>query len=268
MATYSEERRRKISEATKAAMARPEVKAKVSAGLKKFYASCDKSVQFAFMKDPEYIAKRSKQSKELYNDEAFRKKHSDATKAAMRKPEIKEKHRQAVKKFMNDPSHKALMHEIHTSDEYIQKSIDTKRKNGTLNTSRQEKEILAKLKSLFVDVKDNYRSKQYPYKCDFYVPELDLYIEFQGIWTHGGMPFDENNEKCMLQLEYFKNHDKELSDKGRVHNMYKNAIETWTIRDVKKRNTAKMNNLNWLEFFSMQEFDEWLNSIKKAGIVK
>ena len=31
---------------------------------------------------------------------------------------------------------------------------------------------------------------------------------------------------------------------------YNNAIETWTIRDVKKRNIARENNLNYLEIFS------------------
>ena len=31
------------------------------------------------------------------------------------------------------------------------------------------------------------------------------------------------------------------------------AIETWTIKDVEKRNTAKKNNLNYVEFFTLKE---------------
>ena len=39
---------------------------------------------------------------------------------------------------------------------------------------------------------------------------------------------------------------------------YDNAISTWTIRDVNKRKIAKENKLNWIEFFSILELNEWL----------
>ena len=40
---------------------------------------------------------------------------------------------------------------------------------------------------------------------------------------------------------------------------YNDGINTWTIRDPLKRETAKNNHLNWLEFFNMKEFTEWLS---------
>lgn len=41
---------------------------------------------------------------------------------------------------------------------------------------------------------------------------------------------------------------------------YDATIDIWSIHDVKKRNIAKENNLNWIEFFNMKEFDNWLNN--------
>ena len=40
-------------------------------------------------------------------------------------------------------------------------------------------------------------------------------------------------------------------------NFYKIAIEVWTIRDVSKRNIAKLNNLYWIEFFNLEDFNLW-----------
>lgn len=38
------------------------------------------------------------------------------------------------------------------------------------------------------------------------------------------------------------------------------AINCWTVRDVLKRNTAKQNNLNYLEFFTILELENWLKT--------
>ena len=37
---------------------------------------------------------------------------------------------------------------------------------------------------------------------------------------------------------------------------YDNLISTWTVRDVEKRNTAKKNNLNYLEIYPLYPFDK------------
>ena len=39
---------------------------------------------------------------------------------------------------------------------------------------------------------------------------------------------------------------------------YNNAITTWTIRDVNKRETAKKNNLNWIEFFDASKLIDFI----------
>lgn len=91
-----------------------------------------------------------------------------------------------------------------------------------------------------------YKSSQYPFACDFYLTDYDTYIEIQGLWTHGGHPFDKNNQNDIDKLNFWKSKKSEY---------YKDAIKTWTIRDVQKRNIAKNNNLNYYEFFSCRVCD-------------
>lgn len=136
----------------------------------------------------------------------------------------------------------------------IRNKVDiTKRKNGTFNTSEPEQEIKRLLEEKFSDVKYQYKSEKYPFNCDFYIPELDLYIEYQGIWTHGNHPFSESAED-LEKLNKWKT-------EAITSEFYQNAIDVWTIADVKKRKTALQNRLNWLEFFTIEEFLNWYNAI-------
>ena len=77
-----------------------------------------------------------------------------------------------------------------------------------------------------------------------------MFIECNFSWTHGGHWFDEANEEDLKTLQRWK-------DKGT--NYYLNAINTWTVRDVEKRNCAEKNHLNYLEIFS-----DDLEEIKKT----
>ena len=66
---------------------------------------------------------------------------------------------------------------------------------------------------------------------------------------HGGKPFTNTKDDCQKVIEW-KNKSNELNFKGKYKTAYLNAIQTWTIRDVEKRNVAKDNKLNYLEIFS------------------
>lgn len=119
--------------------------------------------------------------------------------------------------------------------------------NNTFKSSAPENFSTWFLSLLFKDIKTQFYSDKYPFNCDCYLPEQDLFIEFNYSWTHGNHPYDEILDKSVL--------DKMLES----NSLYmKNAIETWTIRDVKKRETAKENSLNYLEFFNIEEFMDWL----------
>ena len=130
------------------------------------------------------------------------------------------------------------------SKESINKGINTKRKNKTLNKSKIEIDSLNILIKKYPDVISQYKDERYPFYCDFYIPSLDLFIECNYHWTHGGHPFNENNKEDQLILKSWK-------DKNTKY--YNNAIITWTIRDVNKRNTAKENKLNYIEIWNTEE---------------
>ena len=116
----------------------------------------------------------------------------------------------------------------------------TKKKNGTVKSSKAEENLYRMLleKNKTKTIYRNYKSECYPFYCDFYIKEDDLYIELNAHWTHGGMPYDKNNPECQKKLELWK-------EKAKTSQFYENAIYTWTVRDVEKQKIAKENNLNY-----------------------
>jgi len=108
-----------------------------------------------------------------------------------------------------------------------------------------ETKIFNLIKEIYPDVIREYKSDKYPWFCDFYIPSLDLYIEFQGHWSHGLKPYNPNDPNDKLQLEKW------------IECEYKKSIKIWTVIDPLKRETAKKNNITLLEFFTMREFNEW-----------
>ena len=137
------------------------------------------------------------------------------------------------------------------SKESLQKEYNTKKKNNSFNKSDPEDKSYLLLKEKYPDLIAQYRSEVYPFNCDFYIPSLDLYIECNYFWTHGGFPYIETEQRCIDKLNLWK---------YRGTKFYNNAIETWTIRDINKRKTAKEHNLNWIEFFDINELILWLSN--------
>ena len=133
---------------------------------------------------------------------------------------------------------------------YSQNKLNnTKRKNRTFNTSKPENESYQLLKEKYPDVIYQYRSKEYPFNCDFYIPSLDLYIECNYHWTHGKHPYNKDSKEDNIILEKWK---------SKSTKYYNNAINTWTIRDPNKRKIAKEKNINFIEFFNIYKLKMWL----------
>ena len=89
-------------------------------------------------------------------------------------------------------------------------------------------------------------SKSYPFACDFYIVDKNLYVEIQGNWTHGPHPFDKNNKEDINILNNWK-------EKNTPY--YLSAIKNWTINDPYKREVAKNNKLNFIEIFTQNVDD-------------
>lgn len=131
---------------------------------------------------------------------------------------------------------------------------ETKRKNKTFNTSILEETVYNLLNNRYTVIRQ-YECEKYPHKCDFYIKELDLFIEVQGHWSHGKMIYDPNNKECIKKLHRWK-------EKAKTSKYYQNAIKTWTYYDVLKREHAKKNKLNWIEFFKLKDILEWYDNQK------
>ena len=144
---------------------------------------------------------------------------------------------------------------ILSSKEVQDKINETKRKNNSFNISKPEEQLYKDIYKIYPSVKRQYnKDERYPFNCDFYIKELDMFIELQGSWTHGGHPFSNDSKEDQLILEKWKLKDTKY---------YDNAITTWTIRDVNKRKTAKKNNLNYVELFNKEDIQLFLTKLKE-----
>lgn len=122
----------------------------------------------------------------------------------------------------------------------VTKQYLTRKLHNTFNTSNAEealyKELL--LENSNKTIYRQYKDDRYPFYCDFYIVEDDLFIELNTHWTHGGMPYDPDNPLCQEQLCVWK-------EKAQTSKFYAQAIKTWTERDVQKLNCAINNKLNY-----------------------
>ena len=140
------------------------------------------------------------------------------------------------------------------SDEYKQnvddiqsRIIATKRQKGVLNTSSVEEHIKG-----FDDFESQYnKDARYPYLCDFYDKDRDLFIEVNASWTHGYHWYDVENDANAL---------KKWKAKSKKSDYYANALEVFTKRDVEKRECARKNNLNYVTLWDSDGMDAdlWL----------
>lgn len=133
-----------------------------------------------------------------------------------------------------------------------EKALKTKRENNTFSTSHSEDQVFEILSKKYNNVLRNFKCKQYPFLCDFFIPSQSLFIECNFHWTHGGHWFDENNKEDIEKLKKWKN-------KSKTSKFYEVAIKTWTQRDQIKKEVAQDNNLNYLVFWSLEEAIQYLN---------
>lgn len=127
-------------------------------------------------------------------------------------------------------------------DKIVSKMNTTKRKNGTFSTSSVEEHVKD-----FYDFEPQYnKDARYPYLCDFYDKERDLFIELNASWTHGYHWYDAETDAKVC---------KKWIVKGKKSEYYANALYVFTKRDVEKRETARANNLNYVTLWDNDGMD-------------
>ena len=169
-----------------------------------------------------------------------------------------------VDSFSKTNEFKYHMSELMSSTQMREQIYNTQKKNESFNKSKPEDIAYTLLKEKYYDVIHHYKDKnRYPFICDFYIPSLDLFIECQFGMYHNKRPFIGNK---LDKDEVIKLQEKSLKRKqitGKNKSRYDSIIYTWTILDPKKRNIAKLNNLNFIEFWNLNELKQWITETDK-----
>ena len=191
-------------------------------------------------------------SKQNYNVDWFTK--SEEIKNKAKKTMLR---RYGVEYSMQIPKNKEYMSYLMSSYEMQERRYNTMKRNHTFNSSSTEEEFFLYIKSRFPKVIRQYKDKnRYPYFCDFYIPELDYFIELQGYYTHGKHPFDPNSNEDLQLIEYYK---KKYGEDCQ-------PITIWSIKDVEKRDCAKRNHLNFKEVWSLEDGKNFVNDLYSVYI--
>lgn len=128
----------------------------------------------------------------------------------------------------------------------VEKIYQTKKKNRSFNKSQPEEDFYKVLTDMFDvdDVERNYYSDRYPFRCDFYIKPLDLFIELNFHPSHNGCMYDSTNPDHIKQKRILESKNDDWS------NM---ILGVWCNRDVMKVNCAKQNNLDYHVCYSEEE---------------
>jgi len=139
----------------------------------------------------------------------------------------------------------------------VKKIHDAKKKNGTFGKSKEEDVIYEALVTKFGvdDVERQHKDKLYPFYCDFYIKSRQMYIEYNGFWSHNFHAYDPNSEVDKQTIEEWK----AMYESGHEH--YRNSLKVWTESDPLKRQTAKENNLNFVELWNLKEALEFVETL-------
>lgn len=214
-----------------------------------FQKYCSNSCRSKLINGPHW-----QEAQHKYNEEHYGVKYNVQTEQFKnkRKQTLIDKHGSAG--FNNIEKRRKTCFEKYGDENYSNKEQRdiTLKKNNSYNISGPEEVTGYILKMFFKEIIKQYKCKEYPFHCDFYIPEKNLFIECNYHWTHGGHLFDIANKD-----------DIELLDKWKKQNTnyYNKAIETWTDLDVRKYNKLIENNLNFKIFYSYDEFIEWVFSL-------
>jgi len=136
------------------------------------------------------------------------------------------------------------------TDEAKQKAHEKRKENGTYVESKEEKEAYRLLIKKFKVVRRQWSDDRYPFACDFYIEDIDTFIECNFHWTHGQEPFDSKNPYHLQEL-------KELKSKGDYEDI---AADVWSISDPLKVETARQSGANLLCFYTLRELELWASS--------
>lgn len=240
----------------------PEIKKKQQDTLEKHYG-----VRQSPFASKEIQEKAKQTNKQKYGEEVYRKSQ-----------DFKDKQKQAlsivgkdgltglerrIKTYKENCLKKYGVENYTQSKEYqnIVKQVQEKRyatmkEHNSFNYSEPEEQVYKELINKFgkQDVIRQYKSEKYPYKSDFYIKSLSLYIECHFNWTHGAEPFDEKSIEHQQKVA-------QLIEDSKKSKYYSKALYVWTVLDVAKLKCFKENKLSYKIFYNREQFNSWFANI-------
>lgn len=130
------------------------------------------------------------------------------------------------------------------------------RSKEKLKISKDEQYFMDELDKLNISYKYRYFDKvNYPYECDFYLDQYNIYIELNISPFHNNHFYDNTCQDDIDKLQ-------ELMQKAKTSSWYESAVRIW-LKDVEKRDTAKKNNLNYVVLWSRQEIEFYISYLKE-----
>lgn len=235
----------------------PEVKRKliISQNSEKTRAKRVQSLLDYYSK-PESIEKKRKEAKEVQNRLEVKLKQSIVQKEVQNRPDIQKRRKESIQKAWTKEKREEFSKLI-KSKEVQQKTYETRKRNNSFNSSSTADDCEKWLRLLGLTIETE---KPYPNEsnlhCDLYIKELDLWVEMHYSHYHNHRPFDSLNEEHV-------NEAKELLSKS---GQYQNIHYQWTNLDVRKKQNAERNKLNWVAFYSPKDFDNFFYNLGYGDI--
>lgn len=175
-------------------------------------------------------------------------------------PMFKEKKKQTCLKHfgVEFPMQSKIVQSKYNFEQLAQKAFETKKKNGTTNSSKIQEWFTDELRQIYGtdDVLTEYKEARYPFHCDVYIKSKDQFLELNIYFTHGEHPYNKNNIDDTKKLKLWE-------DKAKQSKFFQNAINVWTVTDPLKQQFALKNNLNYKTFYSCSEIYEYINTLKE-----
>lgn len=155
-----------------------------------------------------------------------------------------------------------------------QHSFEKMKENGQLQKSHKEDEVAEYIISLGYNVERHHMTEVFPFNADMYLPEYNLYIEYQGSHFHNTYSFMGTKEDFEVLNTYYKKSQriKEKSGNDKL-TQYDNMIYVWSDLDVRKRVYAQENHILYFEIYKQpkleyikQQLDFLLCCINKTNV--
>ncbi len=135
------------------------------------------------------------------------------------------------------------------------KSYETLIKNGKNQKSDKEDEVAEYIESLGYKIKRHYFSDIFQYNVDIYIPDYDLYIEYQGSQFHNTRSYMGTKEDVEQLKEYEQRSNEIKQSKQIKKTQYDNMIYVWSILDVHKRLYAQKNGIRYFEIYKQNKVE-------------